>query len=376
VTVSSDPDLAFDASGHADAPLVLATLLYSDNLGNGFEAVNLDGVRGVYNRKQQSWHALVPPEDLQYARAVIGLDGTPTKVMWDMALRRHLDHRQILTDEERLDYLKNTLSHEYVRTTKSIKPAGRDGQYVNVDKDLKLFQWVADHHTAEPGLVTSRRALKKYQQHSDFEIDDALYYGNLLGSNQFADRTVGIVSCSQHFGDEFIKKWGAYRGEAVERVTEDGEPTRGTDLSYTGIGDDILSHMREHQTLQAVLRFGRRGQGAQVYVHTNTLPDWVEVDAEATVSTFKPKQQEIVEAILDHDGEFARRDLDVSASTQWTNDFLGRLVDQSFLEREKRRGRYYYRVADDPPGRGLVDFQYAEDLPEAAGQETEVVISD
>jgi len=42
--------------------------------------------------------------------------------------------------------------------------------------------------------------------------------------------------------------------------------------------------MREHDTLQAAMRFGRDGNGAVVYVHTNTLPDWVPIAAEGRVT--------------------------------------------------------------------------------------------
>jgi hypothetical protein len=101
---------------------------------------------------------------------------------------------------------------------------------------------------------------------------------------------------SHHYGDGYIKKWGAYAGEAVER---DGDE-KGADLSYTGIGDEILTHMREHVTLQAAMRFGRDGNGAVVYVHTNTLPDWVPVAAEGRVTrTRSDGERAVLEAAAD-----------------------------------------------------------------------------
>ena len=82
---------------------------------------------------------------------------------------------------------------------------------------------------------------------------------------------------SRNFGDRFVEKWGAFAGEAVAEPDRSRSENRGVNLSYgSGIGDDVLRHMREHETLQAVMRFGRDGRGATVYVHTNTLPAWIE----------------------------------------------------------------------------------------------------
>jgi len=100
---------------------------------------------------------------------------------------------------------------------------------------------------------------------------------------------------SNHYGDEYPKKWGAYAGETVERNTE-----KGAGLSYNGFGDDVLTHMREHETLQAAMRFGRDGNGAVVYVHTNTLPDWVPLAGEGRVmSTWSDGMRQVVQAVED-----------------------------------------------------------------------------
>lgn len=365
-TVEPDPGLAFQGI-HAHTPVAVATLLYGDDLGNGFLSASFGDIRTAFNRQTQTWHSLTPPDTLGYAKSIIGLDGTPTQVLWDLAMGLGFDHRQVLDDSERRTYLKNTLGHEYVRTTPFVKTPGANGTYVNVAEDFTLFDEVLETHGEEPGLVTSRRALQKYKNEDEFQFDEneVLYYGNLLGSNKLADKQVGIVAYSQHPGDGFIQKWGGYYGDGVERRTIEGEKTRGVDLSYTGFGDDILTHMRENQTLQAVLRFGRTGKGARVYIHTNTLPEWVEIDHEVSISRFGEKQQEIVQAVLEQDSEFARRDLDVSASRQWTTDFLSSLVDREFLECEELRGRYYYRVAGDPPARGMVDFHRYVDMDES-----------
>lgn len=54
----------------------------------------------------------------------------------------------------------------------------------------------------------------------------------------------------------------------------------GSALSHTSVGDEFLTQMREHETLQAAMRFGRDGNGAVVCVHTDTLPEWVLIAGE------------------------------------------------------------------------------------------------
>lgn len=347
-TVESDPSLAFDETD-TDAPLVLATYLFAEDLGNGFEAASFDGKHTIFNRENESWHALIPP-DLDYAHTVIGLDGTPTPAMWDLTTEAGFDHRQILDNSERRQYLTETLGHEYIQTTQYVKPHGKHGKYVNQNEDIALFNWIAEQHDPDPALITTQRAEKIYKRQDGFDFE-VLHYGNLLGSNKFANRRVGVVSGSQHFGDGFIKKWGAFAGEPIKR-----EGGKGADLSYTGIGDEILTHMREHQTLQAVLRFSRHGDGARVYVHTNTLPEWVEIQGQVSVRVLSDGHEEVITAVQDQDEEFAQRDLEIDISDRQTRRLLEDLVDQGYLERETRRGRYYYRVSGDPPNRGLVDY--------------------
>lgn len=326
---------------------------------------------GCLNRDTVEWHALMPPaENLRYASSVIGLDGTPTKSMWDLVLGQRFDRQKVLDDDERQTYLKDTLGHEYVRTTPYVKVPGIDGGWVNIEEDFALFDWIHDRHVEDVGLVTSKRALRKYDERDDFHFDeeDVLYYGNLLSSNELATKQVGVVTYSQHKGEHFVKKWGAYDGGAVEREGDDG----GTELSYTGIGNDVLEHMRESQTFQAVMRFGRNGQGARVYVHTNTLPDWVDIDDEVTVRRFGEKQRAIVQAINNQDGEFAQRDLEVPASDRWTRTVLTSHVDHEHLKREKKHRTWFYEPVGDLPGRGLVDIEIS-DLDIDSAEEYDVV---
>jgi hypothetical protein len=284
-----------DASAHAAAPLAVFTLLASDDLGNGFERAELEDVGlGVFDRARGGVSVLQAPA-LEYASGVVALDGTPTKRMWELALGERLNHRPVLQGDERAEYVRDALNLNLVRTTEYVKPYN-SSDHVNTDQDAALLEAIADKHGERPSVITTTTAEHEYDADGVLEhVAETKHYGNVLGSNEFDDTRLGAVIGSNHYGDHYIKKWGAYAGEAVDRGEE-----KGADLSYSGFGDDVLQHMREHDTLQAAMRFGRDGNGAVVYVHTDTLPEWVPLAGESrVVSTWSDGMRDVVDALED-----------------------------------------------------------------------------
>jgi len=284
-----------DASAHAAAPLAVFTLLASDDLGNGFERAELEDVGlGVFDRARGGVSVLQAPA-LEYASGVVALDGTPTKRMWELALGERLNHRPVLQGAERAEYVRDALNLNLVRTTEYVKPYN-SSDHVNTEQDAALLEAVTEKHGERPSVITTTTAEHEYDADGVLEhVAETKHYGNVLGSNEFDDTRLGAVIGSNHYGDHYIKKWGAYAGEAVDRGEE-----KGADLSYSGFGDDVLQHMREHDTLQAAMRFGRDGNGAVVYVHTDTLPEWVPLAGEGrVVSTWSDGMRDVVDALED-----------------------------------------------------------------------------
>jgi hypothetical protein len=232
---------------------------------------------------------------LEYASGVVALDGTPTKRMWELALGERLNHRPVLQGDERAEYVRDALNLNLVRTTEYVKPYN-SSDHVNTDQDAALLEAVTEKHGERPSVITTTTAEHEYDADGVLEhVAETKHYGNVLGSNEFDDTRLGAVIGSNHYGDHYIKKWGAYAGEAVDRGEE-----KGADLSYSGFGDDVLQHMREHDTLQAAMRFGRDGNGAVVYVHTDTLPEWVPLAGEGrVVSTWSDGMRDVVDALED-----------------------------------------------------------------------------
>jgi len=223
--------------------------------------------------------------------------------MWELALGGRLNHRPVLQDSERAEYVRDALNLNLVRTSEYVK-SYNNADHVYVESDAALLEKIAERHGERPSVISTMTALEEYDAAGLFDADrtehgaltgdvfDGLadrvkWYGNVLGSNEFDETRVGAVIGSNHYGDGFIKKWGAYAGRAVERETwgavaddpdtdlsreeldesdrDPTEPAKGAHTSYGAFGNDVLQHMREHDTLQAAMRFGRDGNGAVVY---------------------------------------------------------------------------------------------------------------
>jgi hypothetical protein len=332
-----------DASAHAAAPLAVFTLLAGDDLGNGFERADLDDVGlGVFDRHRGGVSVLQAPA-LEYASGVVALDGTPTRRMWELALGEPLNHRPVLHAGERAEYIRNALNLNLVRTTEYVKPYN-SSSHVNTSQDAALLEAIADKHGLRASVITTTTAEHEYDTDGVLDhVDDTKHYGNILGSNEFDDTRVGAVIGSNHYGDHYIKKWGAYAGEPVERGDE-----KGAGLTYGGFGDDILQHMREHDTLQAAMRFGRDGNGAVVYVHTDTLPEWVPLAGEGRVLTTWSDGMKSVVRALDELGEATTDAIvdhpDVELSRQQAFRHLETLRERGVLDRRQ----------DDADGRRVV----------------------
>ena len=284
-----------DDSAHAAAPLAAFAILAGDDLGNGFETADLqDAGTATFDRETGEVSLLQPPS-LDYTSGVVALDGTPTKRMWELSLGVGVSLRSVLSDAERGEYISEVLTLNLVRTTDAVKPYN-SADHVTVEQDAALLEGIAEAHDERPSLITSSTAEGEYDAAGVTDlVDETKHYGNVLGSNEFKTTRLGALIGSNHYGDRFIKKWGAYAGEAVERNAE-----KGAGLSYTGFGDRVLTHMREHDTLQAAMRFGRDGNGAVVYVHTDTLPDWVPIADEGRVlTTWSDGMRQVVAAAAD-----------------------------------------------------------------------------
>jgi hypothetical protein len=353
-----------DESGSANAyaPLLTYAVLVGDNLGNGWEYADLGSEAGLCNHRSATRNRdsgevflLLPPE-LDDASGVIALDGTPTPALWELTVDTRLSHEQVLSDDERADYLTHALGHSIVQTTDAVKTYS-SGNYVTPEKDGLLFEAVADREETEPALISTEKAINQYEQEGVLgSIGNDEHYGNLKGMNDFQQERVGIVAGSQHFGDGYVERWGALAGKSVERG--DG---KGTDLDYGEFGNKVLRHMREHEVLQALLRFGRDSDGAKIYVHTAALPEWVPIEAEGNIERWSKGTKEVVEVLeVGAPDEWRTADVseEVEISTRQVRTNLNRLADAEYIEERKEGRGSTWVVTDETIDRlGQVEFR-------------------
>jgi hypothetical protein len=105
--------------------------------------------------------------------------------------------------------------------------------------------------------------------------------------------------------------------------------------------------MREHETLQAAMRFGRDGGGATVYVNTAALPDWVPIAGEGRVlGVWSDGMRQVLDAANGLDS-WRTRDIaehpDVTISERQVRDHLNTLAERGFLNREIEGRGYVWR---------------------------------
>lgn len=347
-----------DDSAHTAAPDLVYTLLNAEDLGNGWERTKLPGTfqevsfdRGRVGlvKKSNSAVYLLDPPDLSLANGIIGLDGTAIPELWETVLGLWLPHEQILTTDERRRYIRDVLGHEYVKTTEHVKPyscrADMIPERVNLEKDATLLQGVAEAHDDLPSLITTARAEDFYEETGVLDlVAESKHYGDIRGSNDFDDTRVGVVIGSQHYGDGFVEKWSAYAGVPAEREG------KGILLDYGPYGNLLLTHMREHQTLQAVMRFGRDGEGARIYIHTNTLPDWIPLEGTGQVLPVSDGMKQILEVLCEEQEEWRTEEIThyptVEISKRQMRDHLKTLTKWGYIDRI-RDGRGHTWIADE-----------------------------
>lgn len=103
-------------------------------------------------------------------------------------------------------------------------------------------------------------------------------------------------------------------------------------------------------TLQGALRFGRDGNGATVYVNTNTLPEWVPSRRVGGVLTTKGNgERQVVAALTDLGGTATTGDVAdhdaVTVSKKTVRRVLAGLADDGRGEKEWRGGQNIYTVS-------------------------------
>lgn len=282
--------------------LIIKALLDVEEKGgkvvNGFERKHyfLKNKTVLHDRGSNEIYILNHP-NLYHSQQILALDGTPTLEMWKTVLSHMgLNDLQVMDKSEREEFIKKGLQHRYVRTTEDRKPYS-SGEWVKSEKDKILLEKINDMYEEKPSLITTQKAEKKYREDEVLDyVKTATHYGNLKGSNKLKNKRLGVVIGSQHYGDQYIKRWAAYMDG---RATRSG---KGRGLDYGEIGNKIYQHMTHNATLQAAMRFGRDGRGAVVFIDTSALPTWVPHETRpGVIKMWSEGLEKVYQEVLKHD---------------------------------------------------------------------------
>lgn len=365
---------ADDTDAHTDAHTLLYAVLAPD--GDDGPAVSLDAesqagrfafgddtdavdrakrVRwGTYNQtvlldRDLDGAAVMDPPTFESATGdacpVLGLDATGRSGLWERAIGREVDVRDVHESAaEKRAFLRDVLNLQVIQTSDRV--LGRSGPPSGGgDADVALVEAVAERYsgaqlrantltaTSGVGVITT----KKWQRHLGARLSahagDVAHYGDITGSNALGEHNVGCVLGSRHFGDGFAERWALYAGEEIDREGHGGTLDYNSEAANTA-----LRHMREDETMQAVLRFGRDEEGAVVFVHTSAIADELPVVGDGeVVRAFSPTAEAVAEAAPADGTEFKVGDLadDVDRSRESIRRALEEFRRLGYADREK-----------------------------------------
>lgn len=351
--------------------------LDSDN-GTNVKQVRLGRNTVLVDRNHHGALIHEPPEFTArngQRNSVIGLDATGREHLWELAIGQNVERRDIHeTPRARREFLQQTLNLQVVQTTPHTKTYEGSKKGKNFDGDIALVRAVAEEYgagrlrrdtltsTSKPRVITTKVVRQEIEDEIEDDISAIGHYGNVTGSNAMGELNLGVVLGCQHFGDYTVEKWAALAGEQVSRTG------RGEALDYgCPTGNTYLKHMRQDQTLQAVLRFGRDEEGAIVFAHTAALHEDLPVVGDgAVVRAFSESTQEVARTAQQfRDQEFTVSDLvdTVDCSRRTVRRVLAELSEMGYLERHDPGdglANEYHTI--DEPGSGDVELPTIDTL--------------
>jgi hypothetical protein len=266
---------------HADVEMIVETVLKAEKLENGFSHYHhhpeSDGSGAEYIGVTDGDHTVYllrrPPISSAPTAAIL-LNAYPllhaSKPAWfNWRTGAAASLIKPLSLEERRKYISDVLNIDVIQTTEYIKPySSGKKEHIALEKDSKLINYIADEHETEVSVITPNKAKSRFEQR-DLPVEAYKNYAEVESSNEFGDKTVGLVLGSPEWQiHQKTKQIGALMGQCVEWNGE-----RGVKKSFGEAGDPIMKAFREHMVGQAILRFGREAQGATVYVHTAAIPE-------------------------------------------------------------------------------------------------------
>jgi DNA-binding transcriptional ArsR family regulator len=284
---------------------------------------------------------------------LVGLNATGRRDLWTTALGEGVTLADIHdTPAERAEFLETALDLRVIQAADRPRPYEGDPTTKDTDGDIALLQAIAEEYAGikaprerggqavpigKPAAVPTKQVREVLE--GDERLDGVVAawenYGNVTGKNDLKEYRPAAIFGSQHYGDHAIERFCALRGREVDTSRDTG---RGGDLDY---GDDLaneyLWHMREDQTMQAVLRFARDKEhgGATVVARTSALREDLPVVGDAqVVGTWSDTAAAIAREYRRLPGEFTATDVRdaVDVGPRQVRRVLGELAEAGYVE--------------------------------------------
>ena len=318
---------------------------------------------------------------------LVGLDATGRRELWETALLEDVVVKDIHdTDAERARFLEEALDLRVIRAADQPRPYEGDPTTKDTDGDVALIEALADEYSGisapracdetattvgNPAVVTTKGVRNVLED--DDRLEDTVpaweHFGNHTGSNDLGSHRLAALLGSQHYGDHAVERFAALGGESVD-TERAGQ--RGADLTYGNeLGDAYLAHMRDDQTMQAILRFARGDSGATVVARTSALRDDLPVVARAqVVETWTETATTIARQYRRLGDRFTAAAVAdrVDVSRRQVRRVLAELTEAGYIQHLKGgdgTAKVYTPV--DTPGAGEVDLPDRGDVVSSVG---------
>ena len=309
---------------------------------------------------------------------IVGLDATGRAELWQTALGEPVRTADVhTTPEQRAEFLESALSLRVIQASDLPRPYEGDPASKDTDGDVSLLEGLADEYSGieaprsrddavdavgKPAAITTKGVREVLE--SDSRLDDVVAewenYGNITGANDLGDHRLAAILGSQHYGDDAIERFCALAGEEVDTDRSGG---RGAALDYdSDLANTYLKHMRDDQTMQAILRFARGGSGATVVARTSALrADLPVIGRGQVVETWSDTATKIARRYRRLGGEFTVADVAtaVDVTKRQVRRVLGELVEAGYLRRVSEadgQASTFEPAAASQPGAGEVEL--------------------
>lgn len=320
---------------------------------------------------------------------VVGLDATGRAELWQTALGEEVRTADVhTTPEQRAEFLESALSLRVIQASDLPRPYEGDPASKDTDGDVALLESLADEYSGieaprsrdgavdtvgKPAAITTKGVREVLE--ADSRLDDVVAewenYGNITGANDLGEHRLAAILGSQHYGDDAIERFCALAGEEVDTDRSGG---RGAALDYdSDLANTYLKHMRDDQTMQAILRFARGDSGATVVARTAALrADLPVIGRGQVVETWSDTATKIARRYRRLGGEFTVADVAdaVDVTKRQVRRVLAELVEAGYLRRVSEadgQASTFEPAAASQPGAGEVDLPARDGVIAAEG---------